>query len=131
MDTGCQRSVEALAIMGFDNTTIQLLAVEKPCHVAVEGETVNMPMAVEGDRPKLEEEETATISAEKSNYCVADANDCPLLIDFAKMCLSDRDGDFKVGIRMEDSNYMKTRLLEWVQKVAGYVRFLHASMDIT
>jgi hypothetical protein len=131
MDTKCQISVEALAIMGFDYKTIQLLALEKPWHRMVEEETVNMPMAVKGDHPKPADEKPATISAEGGKYSVADANDDPVFIDFENMCLSDHDGDLKVGLRMEDPDYMKNRLLEWVEGVAVYVRFLHASVDIT
>lgn len=127
MDTECKMSVEAVAIMGFDCGTVQLLSVDKPWHLMVEKETTNLPTAVEGDRG----EKTATVSDVGGNYSVAEEKEYPILIDFEKICLWDHDDNFKVGIRMEDPVYMKKRLLEWVHAVAAYIRFLHASEDIT
>nr|ADE77880.1 unknown [Picea sitchensis] len=92
----------------------------------VEEETANMSTAAAGDRQKPDEK-TATISGKGGNYSVVEAKDYPILIDFEKICLSERDGDLKV----EDPDYMKKRLLEWVHAVAAYVRFLHASENIT
>ena len=135
MDTECSKiCVEALAIMGFDYRTIQLLTLEKPRHLIIqeEEEAVDLWMAVEGDYPEPADEKTAAnISGERENDSAADGNDHPVLIDFEKICLWDHDGDLKVGIRMKDPDYMKIRLLEWVHTVAAYVRFLHSSADIT
>jgi len=126
MDTECKMSVETLGIVGFDYRTVPPVDLEKRRHLMVEEET-----AAERDRQKLDEK-TATISGKGENYCVAEAKDSPILIDFEKICLWDHDGDLKVGIRMEDPDYMKRRLLEWVHAVAAYIHFLHASAaDIT
>jgi hypothetical protein len=125
-------SIEAHALQGgFDCSAIQLVAREKPWNLIVEEETGNIPMAMEGDRQKPAEVKAAIESGEGKNYDVAEAKDYPVLIDFEKICLWDHDGDVKVGIRLEDPDYMKKRLLEWVHAVAAYVRFLHTYADIT
>ena len=123
-------SIEAHAMKAFDYSAVQLLARENPWHVIVKDqETANMPMAVEGDRQKPTDKKSAMKSGEGENAsATTEAEDFPLLIDFEKICLWDHDGAVKVvGIRMEDPDYMKERLMEWVHAVAAYVRFLHAS----
>jgi hypothetical protein len=130
MDTEFKMSVEDLAIMGFDYRSVQLLALDRPWHLMVKEETAKMSTEVEGDLQKPGEK-TATISGAGENYLVAEAKDYPVLIDFEKICLWDHDGDLKVGIKMEDPNYMKKRLMKWVQSVVAYVHFLHASADMT
>lgn len=128
MDIECNKSVEDPAIMGLDYRTVQLVALDRPWHLMVKEETANMSTEMEGDFQKLDEK-NATISSEGENYFVAGAKDYPVLIDFEKICLWDHDGDLKVGIRMEDPNYMKKKLMEWVQSVVANVRFLHASEE--
>lgn len=88
-----------------------------------------MSTSAEGGLQKPDEK-SGIISGEGEHYSVAEARDFPVLIDFEKICLCDHDGDLKVGIRMEDPDYMKKRLLEWVHAVGAYARLLQASADI-
>lgn len=41
----------------------------------------------------------------------------------------DHDGNLKIRIRMEDPDYMKKRLLEWVHVVGAYARLLQGHIN--
>lgn len=123
-------SIDANAMNNVDYSAVKLVAPEKPWHAIVEEETANILMAVEGKPQNPAQEETATKSSETKFFSVAEAEGYSVLIDFEKICVWDHDGEVKVGIRLEDPDYMKKRLMEWVHAVAAYVHFLHASADI-
>lgn len=129
MDTEEKMCVEAPAEMGFDHRTAQLLALDNPWLLMVEEETAKLSTTAEGDLQKLDEQ-IPTMSGETDIFSVAETEAFPVLIDFEKICLWDHDGDFKVGIRMEDPDYMKKMLMECVHAVAAYVRLLHAYAEI-
>lgn len=129
MDTEEKTCVEAPAEMGFDHRTAELLALDNPWLLMVEEETANLSTTAEGDLQKLDEQ-IPTMSGETDICSVAETEAFPVLIDFEKICLWDHDGDFKVGIRMEDPDYMKKMLMEWVHAVAAYVRLMDAYEEI-
>ncbi|GLJ07478.1 hypothetical protein SUGI_0067960 [Cryptomeria japonica] len=99
MDSEVGTSLEALAMLGVDYRSVDLLVLDKPWNVMVGQEEMAMKedLAHQGENcKKMGEKEL-----EEQIYCI----------------------DFEG--HMDDPDYMKKRLKEWVGAVAAYVRFLH------
>ncbi|GLJ07480.1 hypothetical protein SUGI_0067990 [Cryptomeria japonica] len=106
MDKRVGASLEALAMMGVDYKTLELLDWDKPWHVMVDQE----------DKPK------------KGGFDYHGQNCKKMGEQDSEICLSREEEEYYFDFEghMEDPDYMKKRLREWAKAVAAYVRFLDA-----
>ncbi|GLJ07476.1 hypothetical protein SUGI_0067920 [Cryptomeria japonica] len=100
MDSEVGISLEALAMLGVDYTSVDLLVLDKPWNVMVGPE----------DKPKKEDFDCHGQNCEK----------------IGEKVLEEKIYYFDIQTHMGDPDYMKERLREWVKAVAAYVRFLDA-----
>ncbi|GLJ07474.1 hypothetical protein SUGI_0067900 [Cryptomeria japonica] len=103
-------SFEALAMLGVDYRSLDLLVLDKPCH-----------LMLNQDKPKKEDLHHHGQNCKRMEEKAFKKQDI-------EICLSREEQDYYFDFEeyMEDPGFMKERLREWVKAVATYVRFLHA-----